>query len=57
MVVAEEMEQPVGEIEVQLVVQGAPVCSGLPPRGVQRDDDVAEVPRARGARGGSPAES
>jgi hypothetical protein len=50
-VVPEEMEEPVGQVEVQLIGEGPPVGAGLPPGGVEGKDDVAEVQRPGGARG------
>jgi len=49
--VPEEVKEAVGEVEIQLVAEQAAVDPGLPAGGVQREDDVAEVPQAGGAGG------
>ena len=46
-VVPEQVQEPVGQIEVQLLGERAPMGAGLPPRGLERHDDVAEVAGTR----------
>lgn len=50
MVVAEEVEKPVDEEPLGLARERRPALRSLAPRGVERDDDVAEEPVGRAAR-------